>query len=159
MKQRIIVGTLATLIVSGWMFCATTGAAQTAAGAPSNAASGIGGRVLQHRLSRLADVLGLTSSQREQMKTLWNTEWGNIVPLRQELKDNRKQLFSLATAGTFDEQAVRAIAEKQANIRTELVVAQARLASEVNAVLTAEQRDRAKKLYALVTEGRPWRRF
>ena len=159
MKQLIVIGALAAMIVSGSMLHATTGIAQTVAGTRGSASSGTSGGVMHHRLGRLADVLGLTTAQRDQIRAIWKAEAGNIVPLRQELAQNRRQLVGLLQNGTFDEQAVRAIAQKQASTRTELIVTQARLVSEISAVLTPEQRIQAKKLYAFLRPERPWRRF
>ena len=97
-------------------------------------------------MDRMAEKLGLSDAQKEQVSAILKAEKEKTDPLRQQLFENRKQIMEAAVSGKFDEAAVRAIAEKQAPIITELMVSHARAKSEIYALLTPEQRTRAQKL-------------
>jgi protein CpxP len=62
------------------------------------------------------------------------------------MRKDRDQLRTLIEASKFDETTVRALAEKQADARTEMIVSKARMWHRINAVLTPEQREKAKEL-------------
>jgi protein CpxP len=98
------------------------------------------GRILQ----RMTAELNLTDSQQTRIKTILDTEKAKIQPLRQQLRQNRSAQTS--NTGTFDEAQVRAYAVKQAQLRADLTVERERTKSQIYAVLTPEQRDKARSL-------------
>ena len=99
-----------------------------------------------HMGDRMAEVLGLSDSQKEKVSAILKAEQEKTEPLRQQLFENRKQIMESTSSGKFDEAAVRAIAAKQAPIIAELMVSHARAKSEIHALLTPEQRALAEKL-------------
>jgi Spy/CpxP family protein refolding chaperone len=95
---------------------------------------------------RMAQQLGLSDAQQQQIKTIMQAEKPKIQPLMQELKQERQQMNSLTESGNFDEAAVRAAASKQAQTETDLAVERARVKSQIFAVLTPDQRTKAQEM-------------
>jgi periplasmic protein CpxP/Spy len=116
-------------------------AAVTAAVAQSEGKQGHQGRMLQ----RMTEQLNLTEAQQAQIKTILQTQKSKIQPLRQQLRQNRLAQTSAVT-GTFDEAQVRSFAAKQAQIMTDLTVEKERTKSQIYAVLTPDQRQKAQAL-------------
>jgi len=95
---------------------------------------------------RMAQQLGLTAAQQQQIKSILQAEKPKMQPLMQELKQERQQMNSLTESGNFDEAAVRAAATKQAQTETDLGVERARVKSQIFAVLTPDQRTKAQEM-------------
>ena len=53
----------------------------------------------------------------------------------------REQMRELTNEGTFDENAIRAIAEEKAKIQVELAVSRAEMRSRIHAIMTPEQQE------------------
>ncbi len=98
----------------------------------------------------VADVLDLTQNQRTEIKGIVKNERQEMRPLLKQLRESRRDLKAAVFNGTFDEAKVRAIAAKQAQARTELVVSRARMANHIFALLTPAQQTLAKKLLPLL---------
>jgi periplasmic protein CpxP/Spy len=137
MKRRIMVSVVVVVMLVGSAYLAA------AAGGPG--CGGKGGGPGMHG-DRMAEVLGLSDTQKEQVSAILKAEQEKTEPLRQQLFENRKLIMESSFSGKFDEAAVRAIAAKQAPIITELMVSHARAKSEIHALLTPEQRTLAQKL-------------
>ena len=99
--------------------------------------------------ARLARALDLTDAQKEQVKAILETEREKVAPLRQTLGETREKIRRAVEATPFDEAAVRSLAASQNETRTEMIVSRARAQSKIFALLSPEQRERAKKF-------RPW---
>ena len=115
-------------------------------GGPSGGRMGKGSG--QH-FAWLARALDLTDAQKEQVKAILETEREKVAPLRQKLGETREKIRLAVEAMPFDEATVRSLAASQNETRTELIVSRARLQSRIFALLSPEQRERAKKY-------RPW---
>lgn len=100
----------------------------------------------QKRIDRMAILLKLSPSQKEQIGAIMKAEQEQNEPLRQKMGEGHKQIKAVVDATTYDEAAVRALAAEQATIRTELLVSRTRAMNQVNALLTPEQRELAQKL-------------
>jgi periplasmic protein CpxP/Spy len=116
-------------------------AAVTEAVAQNHGKHGREGKMLQ----RMTEQLNLTDAQQGQIKTILQTEKAKIQPLRQQLHQNRMAQTGAVT-GTFDETQVRSFASKQAQIMTDLTVERERTKSQIYAVLTPDQRQKAQTL-------------
>ncbi|OGW40096.1 MAG: hypothetical protein A2010_05370 [Nitrospirae bacterium GWD2_57_9] len=97
-------------------------------------------------MERMVEVLDLTDTQKEKVSAILKAEQEKTAPLRQQLAENREKMMQTTLSEKFDEAAVRAIATKQAQIKTEMMVSHARAKSEIHALLTPEQRTLAQKL-------------
>lgn len=99
-----------------------------------------------HFFGKMAKDLGLTASQKEQIKKIIADEKEKNAPLRDKLLDGRKKMHEATKAETFDEAAVRAIATGMSESRIEMMVSHARAKNRINSILTPEQRAKAEKL-------------
>ncbi len=97
----------------------------------------------EHILAFMTDALDLTDAQQTQAKQILEKEKPTLTPLIQQLADGHKQMRTLEESTTFDEAAVRALATQHAQAITELIVAKARIKSELFAILTPEQKAKA----------------
>ena len=96
-------------------------------------------------LKRMAKQLNLTDAQQTQIKGIMSAEREKMKPMMQQMRQNQ-QAQEANINGTFDENQARAFAGKQAQIMTDLMVEKQRMRSEVFAVLTPEQRQKAQQL-------------
>jgi periplasmic protein CpxP/Spy len=100
-----------------------------------------GGGMLKH----MAKQLNLTEAQQGQIKTIMQGERGKMQPLQQQLRQN-EQAQNAATTGDFNEAQARAFAQKQTQIMNDLIVEKQRMKSQIYAVLTPDQRQKALQL-------------
>jgi protein CpxP len=96
-------------------------------------------------LKHMAKELNLTDAQQTQIKGIMADGKSRMMPLMQQLRQN-KQAEDANISGTFNENQARAFAAKQARIMTDLMVEKQRTRSQVYAVLTPEQRQKAQQL-------------
>jgi len=122
-------------------FCAQTPAGLAAP--PGRAFRGRGMGPGPH-FERMAWALDLTADQKSQVRAILDAEREKSAPLRRQLMENRAKLRDLAQAVPYDEAAVRKLAASQEQARVELVVSRTRAMNRVFALLTPEQREKAK---------------
>ena len=96
-------------------------------------------------LKHMTRQLNLTEAQQTQIKGIMADEKTKIKPLMQQLRQNQ-QAEDANINGTFDENQARAFAGKQAQLTADLIVEKERMRSQVYAVLTPEQRQKAQQL-------------
>lgn len=95
---------------------------------------------------RLAKILKLTGDQQAQIRAVLESERSRVAPLFDRMHENRRLLMQAAEAAKFDEDTVRSLASAQAGIETELTVSRIRAETQINALLTGEQREMRKLL-------------
>ncbi len=96
--------------------------------------------------ARMAGELGLTAEQKGQIRTILDAEREKNEPLRKQLAENRDRLRKIAEKEPFDESGVRKLAADLEKTRVELVVSRTRAMNRVHALLTPEQREKARTL-------------
>ena len=96
-------------------------------------------------LKHMTKQLNLTEAQQTQIKGIMAGEKTRIKPMMQQLRQNQ-QTEDANINGSFDENQARAFANKQAQLMTDLIVEKERMRSQVYAVLTPEQRQKALQL-------------
>lgn len=106
-------------------------------GGPGGGPGGPGGP--RDGLGPLRD-LNLTDAQKAQIEKIKASFEESTKELREQMRSLHESQPDLLTGGTFDEAAVRAAAEARAKVEIEMEVAHARMASQIAAVLTAEQK-------------------
>lgn len=147
-KSSLLIALMLATLAGGW----------TLAPVPANADSGWSGRHRccegGHRMQRMAQILGLSAEQQTKIQEITNSERQTVAPLLEKLRTSREELRNAARAEKFDEAAVRKLAEAQAATRTELIVARARTRSQIQAVLTPDQRALAERIRPLLHERR-----
>lgn len=102
------------------------------------------GKHRQNRHEMRSEFLGLTAEQQEQIEAIRTEERAAHRDLREKMQAYREQMRELTDAGTFDEDAIRAVAEGKAKIQVELAVAKAQSRSRIHAIMTPEQQELAK---------------
>jgi Spy/CpxP family protein refolding chaperone len=139
--------TTKTLSILGVVALAGAFAVSQAAGRHRRMGMGDGfGPSPEHIVAFMTDTLDLTDAQQAQAKAILDKEKPNFQPLIQQLSDGHKQMRALEESATFNEAAVRAAATQHAQTITELIVAKARVKSELFAILTTDQKAKATKL-------------
>ncbi len=104
-------------------------------------------RVVGHVMAHIARELKLTEAQKTEIHGIFAAERGSVMPLFKRLHENKRQYDSASAPGSFDEAQARAFAARQAETITELIVAKERVKSKVFAVLTPEQREKARTMH------------
>lgn len=93
----------------------------------------------------MAQKLDLSDGQRKQIEALMDEQREQARPYVRTLVETRREMRRAIKAETFDEAAVRAIAERQAGAMTEMAVLRARGRHAVQQVLTPEQRQQMRR--------------
>jgi len=93
-----------------------------------------------HMLGFFTHYLDLTDAQQAQIKGILAKNKPAVEPLFRQEMESHKQMMQLIESGTFDEVKAQSIATQAAQIRAQLEVQHARMASEAYQVLTPEQK-------------------
>lgn len=99
-----------------------------------------------HFLERMSRILDLSPAQQESIAVVQAAEQEKSAALHDKKEEIRRQLRQAESAQPFDENAVKALAEERGAIEAELTLIRARTHSQINALLTPEQRELAAKL-------------
>jgi protein CpxP len=136
MKRKIVIGAAAVLVVALGIAVAQEHrrAKQWGPGMPG------------HIMAHLARKLNLTDAQKTQVKGIWTAEKPTVVPMLKQLADTHKQLAALSTQGEFNEAQVRPLANQQAQTMANLIVERQKMMSEVEKILTPEQRTKLNEM-------------
>lgn len=142
MKRTALIATLILSLVAG----AGTIFAWGGHGGHGPAMEGHGGPgAFLYGMMRLMHRLDLSDQQRDQIRGILQDARSQIQPHREALQAGREQMRALDPS-SFDETAVRAIAQKQAKELEEIMVIGQKVRSQVWAVLTPGQREEAKQI-------------
>jgi len=87
----------------------------------------------------IVSYLDLTPQQIAAIQAQIAVQRGQVQSLMQQLANNRRELIATTLKGQFDIRQVRKLAARQARILEPLVVANARLQTEIHKILTDEQ--------------------
>lgn len=97
-------------------------------------------------LAYMSHELHLTSAQRSQVQSIWQTERPTVAKLVQEFAAESKEMSAATPQGSFDQEKVRSVADRQGATVAALLVEKQKIVSLVYAILTPEQRTRADQL-------------
>ena len=140
MKKKFFLGLTAIILA------AAAGLAATATAQGPGRGFGPGFR--QHdgwMLRHMTKELNLTTDQQNQIKSIMQAQKSKLQPLMQQMRQNW-QTENANITGSFDENQARTFANKQSQIMSDLIVEQERTKSQIYAVLTPEQRQKAQQL-------------
>jgi protein CpxP len=104
----------------------------------------------EKRLELMAGVLDLSETQQEQIRTIHEQERADMEGTMQQMREGHEQMRALLESDTFDETAIRNLANNQAGLKTDMFVSRARVKHEVFQLLTAEQQELAKRIKPLL---------
>ncbi len=112
-------------------------------------ASGWGGGHRHAHMAWMAKQLNLTDAQKEQIKTLMQSQRATMRPLRQQLAENRKAMLAATANGAFDQAKVTTIANQQAQLMAQLMVQRESIHHQIyTQILTPDQRTTADTMRA-----------
>lgn len=142
MKKKIFLGVTAIILVVAAGMAGTV----LAQGPGRGFGPGAGfGRHSGWMLRHMTKELNLTADQQTQIKSIMQAQKAKVQPLMQQLRQN-EQAQNANITGTFDEAQARTFAGQQAQLMTDLIVERQRTKSQIYAVLTPEQRQKAQQL-------------
>lgn len=149
-KQIIIAISVVALIVTGTVIAfATTHHFQRQHRLAGRGFAGNPEKFIERMLNRASVVLALTDAQKQQIKAVLEAEKPVVQPLIVELATNRQALLTATDKGQFNESEVQAIATRQGQTMSQLIVEKERVKAKVYAILTPAQQAKAEKMRAL----------
>src|SRR5262249_46430086 len=92
--------------------------------------------------------LNLTDDQKTQIHQIMKNEHANIKPLMQQEFQAHQQMIQLVTSGSFDQQKAAAIAAQESQTHVALEVEHAKIASQVYALLSSDQKAKVADMIA-----------
>ena len=101
---------------------------------------------LDFLLGIVGDAIGLSDEQRDQIEAILDEGRPAIQELREQAREAGQQFRDSRQPGQFDEDAVRAFAESQAQLHTDIMVETMRLKAQVFSVLTPEQQTQLEEM-------------
>ena len=105
----------------------------------------------------LATYLGLTSSQVEAIQHVMMREQHSLEPLMTELRTTREKLLAIGSE-PVNEKELKALADTEASVLAKLIVANARMQSKIDKILSSDQRKKLHNLErtqsAVITESK-----
>jgi periplasmic protein CpxP/Spy len=91
--------------------------------------------------------LNLTDAQKQQIKTMMQSQRTTMRPLMLQMAQNRVSMLTATSSGAFDQAKVQALATQQSQIMAQFEVQKASLRSQIyNTVLTPEQKAKADQM-------------
>ena len=111
-----------------------------------------GQRHRHHNFKKIVNKLGLTDTQKAQVKAIFQANKEVVKPIYTNLRAERKNLQVLLHANTVDETAIRAETAKISGIQADLNVNRAKVGIQFRAILTPEQLAILKTLHKKVQQ-------
>ncbi len=100
------------------------------------------------RLRAMAQQLGLSVAQKEQLRAVVQSHKNDWQALRKRAMEARQSLRQAITANAVDDAAIRRQSAQLASVQADIAVARAHVRAEMLKVLTPEQRAKAETLRA-----------
>lgn len=155
MKRKIIAvsALLAALLAGGYsvqagpmgMGCRNQHAAAGQQGCRTQMNCNVDGGCLGH-FGRMADTLGLSDSQRQEIEVAVVAQQEVNAPLMEKIAEGRRLMMEASRSGDLDEVKIAELAEEQGKLMGELMVSRIRMKSQIFALLTPEQQNKAEVL-------------
>lgn len=102
------------------------------------------GGCLEH-FSRMADALGLSENQRQEIEAVVNAQQENNAPLMEKIAEGKRQIMEASKSGEMDEAQIAGLAEEQGRLMGEMMVSRIKMKSQIFALLTPEQQKKAEE--------------
>jgi len=145
MKSKFVTVVIAVLAL---MLCGTAmlSYAQQNDGTSSSPKAAWAGHRHSH-MGYMARELNLTDAQKQQIKTIMQSQKATMSPLMQQLATNRKAMLQATANGAYNQAQVTAIASQQAQLMAQMTVQKQALQHQIyTQVLTSDQRAKADEL-------------
>lgn len=108
---------------------------------------------MESRLARMGVILDLTTEQKKQLEDLAEAKWQSRQEMRAEMKASRDALREYKQGKEYNADEFRALAQKNADLKAEMMVQRAEGKRQILAVLTPEQQKKAESLRELGGAG------
>lgn len=100
----------------------------------------------QSRLDMMAQRLNLTEDQKSQINTIMDQNKDQADALQQSMKDDKTQLMQLATAETYDADAVNKLATQMGDNMSKMISMKAEQRNAIYSVLDDSQKTQFKQM-------------
>ena len=104
------------------------------------------GRTSDAYIERLAARLDLSQDQLTTLRAIVDATRSEERALRDRIRESRNELRALVDAGSVNEADVRPLAEIQGQAMADLIVLRTKVKSDIQNVLTAEQREQLERM-------------
>ena len=150
MKRALLTVVIAIPLIAGAAFAGGGFGGQRGPGGPGGhegrGPGGPGGPGILN--PRLLHQLDITEAQHTQIRALMEAQHTAAEPLHEQLRANHDAVRAATLTTSFNEAQVRGLIANGESIRTELAVGDAKVASQVYNLLTAEQRAKLAEILA-----------
>ncbi len=148
MKKTFLRIAGASALAAGMMFAQGTAPAEQPSTPVHNGRHAVNPQQREQRqqkmFNRLSQRLNLTADQQAQAKEIFGNAMQQTKPLRQELRETRKALFTAAKGG--NEAEINQLASKQAQAQTQMTTIFAQAYGKFYATLTPDQKAKADSM-------------
>ncbi len=104
---------------------------------------------MESRLAKMGVILDLTDQQKKQLEGLFDKQWENRQAMRTEMQASREDLRNYKQGKDYNADEFRTKAQKQADLKVEMMVQRAENKQQIFAILTPEQQQKAESLREL----------
>jgi Spy/CpxP family protein refolding chaperone len=146
MKRRLITTLVLTAAMSLILKAQSPGAAGASPASPAAAANPARTQRLAAIRGRIAKALGLTTAQKEQIKTIRQQAKLTAQPVTTQLEQNQQALTAAIKAG--DAAQVQALSKTQGELRGQVLAIRSQARMQIYAGLTNEQRTKLDAIEA-----------
>lgn len=102
---------------------------------------------MQQRMERMADSLGLTADQRQQVQQIHAQARPQFEEIGKRMQANRRAMHDLdPSAADYDAQVAK-LAHEKGQLVEQMVIQRSHVRAQLHAVLTPEQQAKAKQLW------------
>jgi len=149
MKNRILIGAgVAALMIATTVFVVAQGGP---GGSHGGGPRGGGPDMLEH----ISRALNLTEAQKTQAKAIMDAQQTASEATHAKLDEIHKQIEAATADGQFDEAQIRALANQSSQLMADEMVEHIRAHSKLFALLTPEQKVKAKEMHKMMGPGGP----
>ena len=138
-KRVLIAAGLAAALISGGALALAQSAQGPGVHGPHSPRGGPGGR-MEFGLRGI----DLTDAQRQQVQAIMESHRDELQQIGEKVREAHRAFAQATSAETIDEAAIRTASTAVANAMADEGILRARIRSEVNGILTAEQREQLK---------------
>lgn len=153
------------LVAAGLVAALAAGGTAIAVAQPPQGGPGFGGPHMGGRRGPggpMGDLglrgLDLTEAQRDQVQKILESHKAEFDQVRARLRDAHEAVAKATDAGTVDESAIRAATTTLASAMADEAILRAKVRTEVNGILTAEQLQKIQERKAEMQKRREGRR-
>lgn len=108
---------------------------------------------MEQRMQRMMQHLDLSDDQASKVRAVFEQHGTRLSALRSQMKNTRKVLRENMHADTQDMAVIEKLAKKQGELKTQKILIKANIKSEINNILSNDQREQMKTLRAKRGQG------